>query len=143
MSIFDFNKSNHIGFGGNVRGILNPLRSKNRKSTKAKITRRYRRVRISAPPLKWGAWREVFAQIGVVGPDADTHVTEVNLSFSNESSAPSSFEYEIKGGDFNIRNYSGGHGASEKVTITGNVATSIQVRAKSHMGTQNIIVVVQ
>lgn len=82
-----------------------------------------------APPLFWGAWVNVWAQIGVVGPDKDRHVTYVNISFETVSEAPSSFDVEIKGADVPVRTYGPG---STRVSVSGNVATQISARFRSH-----------
>lgn len=131
------NDRGYIGFGGNVSGTLvRPV------ATEARSKLMMKRFQISAPPLRWGRWQEVFAQLGVKGPDADRHVTKVNISLSTDSHAPSSFDYEIKGGDRLIRGVVGGSGVSETVIISGNVATAISVRAKSHSQAQRVIVAV-
>lgn len=140
MDFFGDDNGGHIGFGGNVSGTLNPSGRKKLGITKARIKRSFGRFQVSAPPFIWGGWQEVFAQFGVIGPDADRHVTRVNLSLSTDTQAPSSFDYEIKGGDYFIRGVAGGFGASESVTITGNVATSISVRAKSHSSLQKVVI---
>lgn len=140
MFFFGDDNGGHVGFGGNVSGTLNPSGRKKSGITKARIKRSFGRHTIWAGPFIWGPWQEVFAQFSVIGPDADRHVTRVNLSLSTDTSAPSSFDHEIKGGDYFIRGVAGGSGASETVTITGNVATSISVRAKSHSQGQQIIV---
>jgi hypothetical protein len=81
-----------------------------------------------APPLFWGPWVGIFTQFGVVGPDSDKHVTKLDVSFTGITGS-SSFSVEIKGGDELIRAIGPG---SAEVTITGNVATTISMRAKSH-----------
>lgn len=139
MGFFD-DLSDRIGFGGNVTGTLDLFPGSR---TKARIRNSMRIFLIPAPPLFWGGWQEVFAQAGVVEPDADKNVTEVNISFSShDTGEPSSFDYEIKGGDHFIRGTAGASGMSEMVTITGNVATAVSVRAKSYLQRQNIRVMV-
>jgi hypothetical protein len=106
---------------GAVRGAHNRLEHK-------------RAYDISALPLRWSAWVDVWAQFAVLGPDADRNVTRVRVNFFARRGA-SSFDYEIEGGDRPIRGYATGTSsasATETVTITGNVATSIRVRCKSH-----------
>jgi len=141
-----FSGDQSIGFGGNVSGTLPPTRKETRgfMPTVANSGQRnsIRQFQIAAPSFFWGFWHEVFARFGVVGPDADDHVIRITIKLSSFSFAPSSFDYEIKGGDHFIRGVSGGSGASETVIITGNVATAISVRAKSHSTPQNIIVTV-
>ena len=88
-----------------------------------------------APPLFWGPWVEVFTQFGVVGAESHNHVTRVDIDFATISQAKSTFDVEIKGGDRFIS--SSGPG-SETVTISGNVATSISVRCRSHSIGQNV-----
>ena len=80
---------------------------------------------------------EIFAQIGVTGPNPEQNITKVVVSFDTRSQAPSTFEVEITGGDELV--YEAGPG-SALVTITGNVATALRIRAKSHSLGQNIIV---
>ena len=91
---------------------------------------------VLAPPLFWGFWTEIWAQFGVVGPNADRHRAIVNVSFDTQSGG-SSFDVEIKGGDRFIRSVGPG---SERITITGNVATALSIRCKSHSLGQSIIV---
>jgi len=97
------------------------------------------RFRVIAPPLFWGPWVEVWAQFGVVGANADSHRATVKVSFETQSRRPSTFDVEIKGGDRLIRTIGPG---SAIVTVTGNVATAIKVRAKSHLFPQQVIVTV-
>jgi len=90
-----------------------------------------------APPLFWGPWVEVFSQFGVVGADSQDHVTKVDIDFATMSQAKSTFDVEIKGGD---RFVSSSGPGSEIVTVTGNVATSISVRCRSHSIGQNVFI---
>lgn len=106
-------------------------------SPKSIGTKGYDSAQAWAPPMFWGPWVGVFSQFGVVGPASDDHVTQVDIDFDTNSQAPSTFDVEIKGGDRFIR--SSGPG-SETVTITGNVATSISVRCRSHSFGQNILI---
>jgi hypothetical protein len=115
----------------------------NNNRTKAKLKYMMKRHQVHAPALVWGRWLEVYAQLGVTGPDADQHVTKVKLSIASETETQSSFDYEIKGGDYNIRGVVGSSSVSETVPITGNVATSIKVRAKSHSLQQRVIVTIR
>ena len=92
-------------------------------------------AQVWAPPLFWGPWTDIFVQFGVVGPDSEDHVTEVDISFDTASQAPSTFDIEIRGGGAFIS--SSGPG-SETVTITGNVAARISVRCRSHSLGQNV-----
>ena len=94
-------------------------------------------TRVWAPPLVWGPWQEVFSQFGVVGPNSNNHVTRVTVSFATQSNVLSTFDVEIRGGDQDIRSIGPG---SETITITGNVATSISVRCKSHVAGQNVVI---
>jgi len=71
----------------------------------------------------------VWAQIGVIGPNSDQQASEIAISFSISGRNNSSFDIEIKGGDNLIRSTGPG---TEYVTVTGNVATAIKVRLKSH-----------
>lgn len=142
MNFFSDDDGGYIGFGGNASGTLNPRKRNESGFTQARIKGRYMRFQVPAPALAWGTWVEVFSQFGVTGPNADQHITRVNLSLSSDSAGPSSFDYEIKGGDYSIRGVAGGSGASETVNITGNVATALSVRAKSHSSIQKIIVTV-
>ncbi len=100
-------------------------------------TKGYDSAQAWAPPLFWGPWVEVFSQFGVAGADSDGYVTQVDIDFDTNSNAPSTFDIEIKGGDSFIS--SSGPG-SESVTITGNVATSISVRCRSHSLGQNVMI---
>lgn len=81
-----------------------------------------------AAPLFWGPWVDIYTQFGVIGADSDDHVTRLNVSFAGITGS-SSFSVEISGGDDFIRAIGPG---SVDVTITGNVATTIRMRAKSH-----------
>ncbi len=86
---------------------------------------------VLATPIVWSGWIEVFAQLGVVGRDKRNHVTYVDVTFSIEGEYQSSYDIEIKGGDRFIRTY--GVGSTKvRVAITGNVATAISVRVRSH-----------
>lgn len=105
--------------------------------TKSVQTKGYDSAQAWAPPLFWGPWVEVFSQFGVVGPNSADNVTRVEIDFDTNSYAPSTFDVEIKGGDSFIR--SSGPG-SETATITGNVATSISVRCRSHSLGQNVLI---
>ena len=89
----------------------------------------FRSTRATAPPLYWGGWVDAFSQFGVVGSEKDNHVTRVNLVFSIVSGHQSAFDVEISGGDRHISTIGPG---PETVTITGNVATTLRVRCKSH-----------
>lgn len=95
---------------------------------------------VAAPPLFWGAWTEIYAQFGVTGPNADQHQTRLNISFHIVGRGESSFDVEIKGGDRLIRTLGPG---SARVTITGNVATGISIRCKSHSVPLNVRVQVR
>lgn len=97
------------------------------------------RFRVVAPPLVWGPWVEVWAQFGVTGANADSHRATIKVSFETQTPAASTFDIEIKGGDRLIRTIGPG---SAIVTVTGNVATAIKVRAKSHLFLQQVIVTV-
>ena len=90
-----------------------------------------------APPLFWGSWVEIYAQFGVIGPNPEKHVTKVYVSFDSNTQTPSAFEVEIEGGDTLVSDSGPG---STIVTITGNVATALRLRAKSYSFAQNIIV---
>ncbi len=93
-----------------------------------------------APPLSWGPWAEIWRQFGVTGPDRDTHVVIVGISFETVSDAASAFGVEIRGGDSFIHTTGPG---SEVVTVSGNVATAISIRCKSFSVGQNISVYVR
>ena len=108
--------------------------------TKPRIRRMKKTFHVTAEPLAWGRWVEVYAQLGVTGPYAENHVTQVTLEIGSRTETQSSFDYEIKGGDYSIRGVVGSSSVSETVPITGNVATSIKVRAKSHSLRQRVIV---
>lgn len=97
------------------------------------------RFRVIAPPLFWGPWVEVWAQVGVVGPNRNSNRTTVRVSFDTQTPAASTFDFEIKGGDRLIRTIGPG---SALVTVTGNVMTAVSVRAKSHLLPQQVIVTV-
>jgi len=84
---------------------------------------------LHAPPLFWGSAVEIYSQFGVFGVNPDQHVTEVRVSFSVQSAQESTFDVEIEGGDSPV--FAIGPG-SAVVTITGNVATSLTLRARSH-----------
>lgn len=94
-------------------------------------------IRASAPSLSWGPWVQVWAQFGVIGPDADQHVSHITLSFSSTTESPSTFDVEIKGGDRRIRIIGPG---SQRVTVTGNVATAVSARFRSYATPQNIVI---
>ena len=84
---------------------------------------------VYAPPLFWGPWVEIFAQAGVIGRDSDEHVTKLKVSFSSVNRPASTFDVEISGGDRDVEGFGPG---AETITISGNVATGIKMRAKSH-----------
>lgn len=80
---------------------------------------------------------QAWAQFGVIGPDADQQLSTITLSFSSTTEAPSTFDVEIKGGDRHIRTIGPG---SQRVRVTGNVATAISVRFRSHASPLNIVI---
>ncbi|MEM6413334.1 MAG: colicin Z C-terminal domain-related protein [Pseudomonadota bacterium] len=84
---------------------------------------------VAAPALVWGVWVPIFNQFGVRGPNADNHITRLRVSYSVVSETKSTFDVEIKGGDELVTDVGP---SSSIVTISGNVATSIMLRAKSH-----------
>lgn len=67
--------------------------------------------------------------IGVLGPHKEDHVTKVAVSFQIKGRLSSSFDIEFKGGGANIRSTGP---STVRTRITGNVATSIYFRLKSH-----------
>ena len=85
---------------------------------------------VHSPPLMW-------AEDGSGGSNANRHRSVVNISFDTQSQAPSTFDVEIKGADRFIRTIGPG---SKQVVITGNVATALSIRFKSHSLGQNIVV---
>lgn len=93
-----------------------------------------------APPLLWGPWQEIFAVFGVIGQNADDSQIRKTISYQTLSQAKSTFDIEIRGGDRFISAV--GPGSSD-VTITGNVATALSIRAKSHSLGQQIRVSVR
>ena len=93
-----------------------------------------------APPLVWGPWVDIYTQYGVVGSESDRHVTRLRVNFRSISNAKTTFDVEIRGGDDFVRAIGPG---SANVTITGNVATTIQMRAKAHAQGQAIDVTVR
>ncbi len=96
------------------------------------------RFDVWAPPLIWGPWVNIWAQFGVIGPDSENHQSILNVTFSSLG-GDSSFDVEIKGGDDLIRTTGPG---SELVTITGNVATSVSIRCRSHSVGLHVLVIV-
>ncbi len=96
--------------------------------------------RVVAPPNRWGNWVPVFAQIGVVGPNPDRHQTKIRITFVTTGELLSSYDVQIKGGDRAINTVGDSSTNSELITITGNVATSISIRCRSHSFLQNILV---
>lgn len=95
------------------------------------------RFQLLAPPLFWSRWMPIWSQFGVIGPNADSYKTVVTVSFNAETETPSTFEVEIKGGDELVRALGPGFAY---VTITGNVATTLSIRCKSHSIAQNVII---
>ena len=93
------------------------------------VEQKYRRTSAVAPALAWGHWTEVWSQFGVVGVNRDSHVTRLRMSFDITSLEKSSFDVEIRGGDNFVRTIGP---SSARITVTGNVATSISVRFRSH-----------
>ena len=93
--------------------------------------RRKGRIEVWAGPKIWGPWTEIWSQFGVVGPNAANHQSVVDVSFdvSRNGEGASSFDVEIRGGDRFISTVGSG---SAIVTVTGNVATSIAIRCRSH-----------
>ena len=92
---------------------------------------------LAAPPITWGFWTEIWAQFGVTGPDAENHETTVEITFESFTRLESTFDVEFAWGGQTRRTV--GPGAAS-ITIVGNVATAISMRAKSHLGLQNILV---
>ncbi len=92
---------------------------------------------VEAPALRWGAWVGIFAQDGVIDPDAEYHQMVVNVSFDSEGFSPSTFDVEIRGGDQFISTVGPG---SERITITGDVATALYIRCRSHALRQVVVV---
>ena len=84
---------------------------------------------VFAGPLFWGPWQPIWTQYGVVGPNASRNVSSKKVSFKDVSRQRSTFDVEFKGGDKSIRTMGPG---SQIITITGNVATTVYVRFKSH-----------
>ena len=97
------------------------------------------RFLVWAPPIFWGPWVQIWAQVGVLGPDKEKHQSIINVSFETQSDAPSTFDVEIKGGDNFIRTIGPG---SKRVVVTGNVATAISIRCKSHLLGQQVVVTI-
>ena len=64
-----------------------------------------------------------------VGNGADDHQTVLYVSYETLSDAPSSFDVESRGGDRFVSDIGPG---SSRVTVTGNVATSVSIRCRSH-----------
>lgn len=93
------------------------------------LEEKLRRFDVRAFPLIWTHWIEVWAQFGVAGRNSDTHVSQINVAYGIISTENSSFDVEIKGGDRFIRNIGPG---SDRITVTGNVATAVSVRYRSH-----------
>ena len=120
-----------IGFGGNVNGTLKTPQRKIRMKRPSVVM-----MSLSAPAKFWSPWIEVYA---VIGLDKNSQTT-VPMLLQSTSGNPSSFDYEIKGGDRFIRGVVAGSGVTEKITITGEVMTSISVRLKSHSITQKVTV---
>lgn len=87
------------------------------------------RLQVWAAPKFWGPWVEIWSQFGVVGNGADDHQTVLYVSYETLSDAPSSFDVEIRGGDRFVSDIGPG---SSRVTVTGNVATSVSIRCRSH-----------
>ena len=124
----------NLHIGSTVRLALSKATGKN-----LKPDQKAGRFQAYAPPLKWGPQVEIFAQFGVVGPNRDEHITKVKVHFDTQSQASSPFEVKITGGDQTITTAGPG---SALVTITGNVATALNIRCKSYSLGQNVIVTV-
>jgi hypothetical protein len=92
---------------------------------------------ILVPPRNWSHWVKIWAQYGVLGPDADSHQTILNVSFHEKGFLKSSFDVQIKGGDEFIRTLGPG---STRVAVTGNVATEISIRLRSHSTPLNVTI---
>lgn len=108
-------------------------------SSERRVERKIFSGHVLAPPLFWGPWITVFAQFGVQGPDADHHVTSIDVDLSlADSLTESTFDYEISGGDDFISDYGPNR---ERVFISGNVATEIRVRCKSHSVPVNVRII--
>jgi hypothetical protein len=95
------------------------------------------RFDVWAPPLFWGPWVPVWRSFGATGRNQFRQIVRRSISFETVSDAPSSFSVEIKGGDQLVRAVGPG---SATVTITGNHATMISIRCKSHSIGQHVIV---
>ena len=72
--------------------------------------------------------------------DADRHVTIVEVNFDVRGQLPSTIDVEIEGGDELVMAIGPG---SVTVKISGNVATALRFRARSHLTAQNIIITAQ
>jgi len=94
------------------------------------------RFDVWAPPLFWGPWPPIWVSLGFTGPNQARQRTTITVTFDTVSDAPSPFGVEIKGGDKMIRR--NGPGAA-RVTISGNHATTISIRCKSHSIGQQIV----
>lgn len=123
-----------------AHSAFNALRTILRRRRRPAVERKFRQFEIWTGPLVWGPWTEVWAQVGVIGPNADQHVSHVRILFDTKSMMPSPFQVEIEGGDRAIRTTGPGE---ENVTVTGNVATAIKVRFKSATQGQIVFVTVQ
>ncbi len=95
------------------------------------------RFDVPAPAKSWGVWVELWSQFGVTGPNRDNYQSIIGISYETISRGPSTFDVEIMGGDDFIRTVGGG---SSTVTVTGNVATSIFIRCRSHLLLQHVVV---
>lgn len=97
-----------------------------------------RRMQVIAPPFVFGPSVPVIALFGVTGPNAESNVARIQLNFETRTHAAATFDVEITGGDELVRAIGPG---SATVTVSGNVATEIQVRCRSHSPiTQHVIV---
>ena len=99
-----------------------------------------RQSQVLAPAFIWGPWLEIYAQFGVIGANADRHVTTVEVSFETRTEASATFDVEIEGGDELVTAIGPG---SVTVKISGNVAIALRLRARSHLTAQNIIITAQ
>ncbi len=127
-----------IHYGYNLRNaVQQALGNATKSDLKADAITLKGRITTAAPLGIWGLWNIIYTQFGVTGPNAEKHVTKVKVSFSSQTRKPARFSVEIKGGDRLVRALGPG---SVIVPITGNVATQLLIRCKSHMAAMPIIV---
>lgn len=95
---------------------------------------------LTAPAGFWSQWTYVAAPFGSSRATNPTY-NEIEISFiSLGATFPSTYSVEIRGGDRLIKTVGDESLNKVRVIITGNVATQIDIRLKSHGANQRVVI---